>query len=257
MPFKKINSPTTQTYRGSTFVVRPGPPQDWNFLVFTRIDPPFEYQWVYGLAIFFASVVSVLLFISLGDGSKFGGLVVLLFVLGLLIGFPLSIYWIKKEIDWRIEERESSDTYKEPRIIEEITLVDDSMNPDDRSYASIIFVYHHFKKGKYIGTVIWNEIPRMSERFYSVDGSSELYVTCSSCNTRSKCVAIGEYHPNAVYWLDPHDNCSKFPHHPKYDVEAIFRHRPIRGNTQRISRLRYFGKERLDFQKEIDSRYPP
>ena len=147
MPFKKLDSPTTQIYRGSEFVVRPGLPEDWNFLVFRRINPPFGYQWIYALAIFSASVVSVLLFISLGDGPKIGGLVVLLFVLGLLIGFPLSIYWIKNEIDWRIEERESSDTYKEPRIIEEITRVDDSVNPDDRSYASINFVYHHFQRG--------------------------------------------------------------------------------------------------------------
>jgi len=92
----------------------------------------------------------------------------------------------------------------------------------------------------------------MIDRDNSVVGSSELYVTCSACNTRSKCVKIINYHPSAIYWLGPHSNCPKFPHHPKYDVDAIFNNRPLRGNTHKIGSLKYLDKAHLDLQQEIE-----
>jgi len=195
MPFKKLHSPTT-------FVVHPGLPEDWNFLTFQEIHSPFQYQWIYGLAIFLASVGSVSLVVLYGNDNNG---IVTLFVFGILLGFPLSIYWLKNELDWKTQEREISDTYKEPRVIEEITLLPNAeAEPDAILYTT--YVYHHFKRNKYIGTVGWSETPSMIDRDNSVVGSSELYVTCCACNTRSKCVKIINYHPSAIYWLGPHSN---------------------------------------------------
>ena len=90
MPFKKLHSPTT-------FVVHPGLPEDWNFLTFQEIHSPFQYQWIYGLAIILASVGSVSLLVLYGNDNNG---IVTLFVFGILLGFPLSIYWLKHELDW-------------------------------------------------------------------------------------------------------------------------------------------------------------
>jgi hypothetical protein len=242
MPFKEQKDPHVWDNH------YPGLPLDWNFLVLQALERRDISLSIRGLGLFLASI-GVFVFFALFVNDRSPSIVFWLPVAG-IFAFPVSLTWMKKELDWQIQQREAAATLKEPRVIEVIHLVPfDRANPEWRAYRK--FVYHHHKNGNYVGTMCWQYSPQFVERLYSEVGSTELQAVCSACNTLYKCVRIpwGDDQstnvPGCTYWLGPHENCPKFPYHPEYDVDKSFGHHPTQGNTHKLDSVEYLNHSHL------------
>jgi len=154
-----------------------------------------------------------------------------------------------------IDRLEIIRTSREPRVMQVVEL---QPTPDTKTFwdgskyePRTIFIYHHQKKGRYIGTRRWLTPPVFTVRQKSGIEPYDLLpiALCSGCGLHFRCVqAAGMFkqEPGCFYWVDPHDSCPKFPHHPEYDLNAIFGNIPrLDSANMGIARIRYLERSWL------------